>query len=75
MSPLILFVDGFPTSFILHQEEEKYILTPFENPYDRQVPAVIEVSCSGTGWLISGTEDMDLIEQLKEDLSLDNLCQ
>ncbi|MGE5521578.1 MAG: hypothetical protein ACM3VS_16755 [Candidatus Dadabacteria bacterium] len=70
MSPLILFVDGFPTSFSLRQEEDKYILTPFENPYDRQVPSKLEVTRCGSQWLIQGTEDVDLIEQLKEDLSL-----
>ena len=65
----VLFVDGNPVGYTIHAEGDNYILEPAENPTSNVIAPVLQANCEHTGkFIISGTTDRDLLDQVAEDL-------
>ena len=69
MPSLVLFVDSFPTSFSVQKKKDCYVLRPKENPYDSLPPPIIEVFKNNGSWIVKGTDDQNLIDQIIEDFN------
>jgi len=66
----VLFVDGNPVGYTIYAEGDHYVLTPAENPTQNVIAPVLNVICGHTKqFIISGTTDQDLVDQVHEDLS------
>ena len=66
----VLFVDGNPVGYKVHEEKNKLILNPAENPNRDIEPPVLSAKNRNGQWHIEGTEDRGLIDQVIEDVSL-----
>jgi len=66
----VLFVEGNPVGYKVYEEKNKLILNPAENP-NREIEAPVLYARAMSGqWLVEGTENKDLIDQVIEDVSL-----
>ena len=69
----VLFVNGNPVGYKVHEEKNRLILNPAENPNRDILPPVLTAKNSHGQWHIEGTEDRNLIDQVIEDVSLHSL--
>lgn len=69
MFSTVLFVDGNPVGYKVFQQEHGLLLNPAENP-NREVHAPPMRARNEHGhWLIEGTSDRNLIDQVIEDVT------
>lgn len=66
----VLFVEGNPVGYRVSQEEDRVVLNPAENPNRHIIPPALSVRKEGDEWLVDGTTDRDLIDQVIEDITL-----
>ena len=66
----VLFVDGNPVGYRVFRENDRLVLNPAENPSRQILPPSISARREGGQWLVDGTTDRDLIDQVIEDVSL-----
>ena len=66
----VLFVNGCPVGYKVFKEEDRLFLNPAENPSRDILPPAIRAHHEGGRWLIEGTNDRDLIDQVIEDVSI-----
>ena len=69
----VLFVDGNPVGYEVYEEGNRLVLNPAENPNREIHPPVLAAKNKSGKWLVEGTENRDLIDQVIEDISL-NEC-
>ena len=65
----VLFVDGNPVGYKVFKEENRLFLNPAENPNRGISAPAMRAHHEGGRWLIEGTTDRDLIDQVIEDVS------
>lgn len=65
----VLFVNGNPVGYKVFKEENRLFLNPAENPRREILPPVMRAHNEGGRWLIEGTTDRDLIDQVIEDVT------
>lgn len=68
----VLFVDGNPVGYKVYEEQNRLVLNPAENPNRDIHPPVLAAKNKSGKWLVEGTENKDLIDQVLEDISLNN---
>ena len=66
----VLFVDGNPVGYKVHEEKNRLVLNPAENPNRDIQPPIMLAKNTGGQWHVEGTEDRNLIDQVIEDVSL-----
>lgn len=66
----VLFVDGNPVGYTVSKENDRLLLNPAENPNRHIRPPAISARKEGGQWLVDGTSDRDLIDQVIEDITL-----
>lgn len=66
----VLFVDGNPVGYTVSTENDRVMLNPAENPNRHILPPALSVRREGDQWLVDGTSDRDLIDQVIEDITL-----
>lgn len=67
----VLFVGGNPVGYkVIEEDRNRLSLNPAENPYREIVPPFMQAKNEGGRWLVEGTQDRDLIDQVLEDISL-----
>jgi hypothetical protein len=65
----VLFVEGNPVGYQVHEEKDRLVLNPAENPNRGLIPPVLEVVRNPAAISVRGTNDRDLIDQVIEDVS------
>jgi len=68
----VLFVDGNPVGYKVFKEKNSIVLNPAENPNRHVLPPVLTVRKRDGKWLVEGTYNRDLIDQVIEDVSLND---
>lgn len=68
----VLFVDGNPVGYKVFEENNRIVLNPAENPNRHIQPPVLSVKNVHGQWLVEGTNNKDLIDQVLEDISYNN---
>ena len=68
----VLFVDGNPVGYKVYEEQNRLVLNPAENPNREIHPPVLAAKNKSGKWLVEGTENKDLIDQVIEDINLNN---
>jgi len=68
----VLFVDGNPVGYKVFKEKNRIVLNPAENPNRNIHPPVLTVKNKDGKWLVEGTFNRDLIDQVIEDVSLND---
>lgn len=66
----VLFVEGNPVGYRVYRENDRLVLNPAENPSRHVFPPSISARREGDQWLVDGTTDRDLIDQVIEDVRL-----
>ena len=66
----VLFVDGNPVGYEVHQEKTRLVLDPAVNPNPHVYPPVLYARNDHDQWCVEGTHCRDLIDQVREDLSI-----
>jgi hypothetical protein len=66
----VLFVDGNPVGYKVYKQNDRLVLNPAENPNREVLPPAISARNEGGEWLVEGTTDRDLIDQVIEDVTL-----
>jgi hypothetical protein len=67
----VLFVDGHPVGYKVFENNKDVIqLTPVENPHRHLVPPQLSAFLINGHWLVKGTDNNDLVEQVREDIQL-----
>ena len=66
----VLFVDGNPVGYAVSKQEDRIVLSPAENPKRHIYPPALSARREGGQWLVDGTVDRDLIDQVIEDMTL-----
>ena len=66
----VLFVDGNPVGYKVFKQQDRLVLNPAENPNREVFPPSICARNEGGQWLVEGTSDRDLIDQVIEDVTL-----
>lgn len=66
----VLFVDGNPVGYTVSTEDDRVVLNPAENPNRQILPPALSARRQGDQWLVDGTTDRDLIDQVIEDITL-----
>ena len=69
ISSTVLFVDSHPIGYKIFLADEKYMLQPADIPDDSFHPPVLFAQRSQGVWIITGTSDQDLRDQVIEDIS------
>jgi hypothetical protein len=67
---IVLFVDGNPVGYTVYQEQDRVVLNPSENPNRNIYPPTLSARRVADQWLVDGTTDRDLIDQVIEDMTL-----
>lgn len=65
----VLFVDGNPVGYKVFKEADRLFLNPAENPNREIFAPAMRAHQKDGAWLIEGTSDRDLIDQVIEDVS------
>lgn len=65
----VLFVNGNPVGYKVSKEENRLFLNPAENPNRGISAPALRAHHEGGRWLIEGTTDRELIDQVIEDVS------
>lgn len=65
----VLFVNGNPVGYKVFREQGSFLLNPAENPNRLIEPPALRAQHQQDGWLIEGTSDRDLIDQVIEDVT------
>jgi hypothetical protein len=65
----VLFVEGNPVGYTVSREEDRVLFNPAENPNRHICPPAISARREGGQWLVDGTVDRDLIDQVIEDMT------
>jgi hypothetical protein len=68
----VLFIDGNPVGYKVFEEENRLVLNPAENPNREIYPPVLAARNQSGKWFVEGTDNIDLIEQVIEDISLND---
>jgi len=66
----VLFVNGNPVGYKVYKQNDRLLLNPAENPNREVFPPAISARNEGGEWLVEGTNDRDLIDQVIEDVML-----
>jgi hypothetical protein len=66
----VLFVNGNPVGYKVFKQNNRLVLNPAENPNRDILPPAISARNEGGQWLVEGTNDRDLIDQVIEDVTL-----
>lgn len=65
----VLFVNGNPVGYKVFKQKENLILNPAENPNRETCPPALQVRNEGGNWVVEGTNDRNLIDQVIEDVT------
>lgn len=66
----VLFVEGNPVGYTVSKEQDRVVLNPAENPNRGIFPPALSARREGDRWMVDGTSDRDLIDQVIEDITL-----
>ncbi len=66
----VLFVNGSPVGYKVYKQNDRLLLNPAENPNRDIFPPAISARNENGSWLVEGTTDRDLIDQVIEDVTL-----
>lgn len=66
----VLFVEGNPVGYTVSKEQDRVVLNPAENPNRGIFPPALSARREGDNWMVDGTSDRDLIDQVIEDITL-----
>ena len=66
----VLFVNGNPVGYKVFKQNNRLVLNPAENPNRDILPPAISARNEGGEWLVEGTTDRNLIDQVIEDVTL-----
>jgi len=64
----VLFVNGNPVGYKIEKQNNRILLSPAENPNRETAPRIEATERQGE-WLVEGTTDRNLIEQVIEDMA------
>lgn len=64
----VLFVDSHPIGYKIFQADEEFMLQPADIPDDTIHPPLLFAHRSPDSWIVTGTEDRDLVDQVIEDI-------
>ncbi len=71
MFSTVLFVNGNPVGYkISTMDANHVVLNPAENPERVFQPPVLEARNNSGRWLVEGTDNQDLIDQVVEDMDV-----
>jgi hypothetical protein len=65
----VLFIEGNPVGYKVFKEEDRLLLNPAENPNRNICPPSMLASNHNGHWLVEGTNDRNLIDQVIEDVT------
>ena len=65
----VLFVDGNPVGYKVFQQDQDLLLNPAENPNREVYAPPLRVRNEHGHWLVEGTNDRNLIDQVIEDVT------
>lgn len=66
----VLFVDGNPVGYHVYKEDDRLALHPAENPNRHIHPPTLSAQNTEGNWIVQGTQNRDLIDQVIEDVTL-----
>jgi hypothetical protein len=66
----VLFVNGNPVGYKVFKQNDRLVLNPAESPGREVLPPSISARHLDGYWLVEGTNDKDLIDQVIEDVTL-----
>ena len=65
----VLFVDGNPVGYKVFQQDQRLLLNPAENPSREVYAPPMQARNEQGNWLVEGTNDRNLIDQVIEDVT------
>ena len=65
----VLFVDGNPVGYKVFQQDQRLLLNPAENPSREVYAPPMQARNEQGHWLVEGTNDRNLIDQVIEDVT------
>ncbi len=66
----VLFVDGNSVGYKVYEQNNRLVLNPAEKANPELFPPVLAAKNSGGKWLVEGTDNKELIDQVIEDIRL-----
>ena len=70
----VFFFNGNPVGYnVFESKPGELVLRPAESKYRAEQPSVLSARLINGNWIIKGTNNQSLIDQVKKELSLNNL--